>query len=114
MLHEILEMAKTVEVFSVERELERVRREIEILQGQINYLERNVTMSVITISLSEPPPPFTPPSMNWKEAFEIAPTGLFTVVRGLVIIVVSLLPLAVIGFTAYYAYRRKTHRSGPF
>jgi len=107
-LSEILQMAKTVdEVLNVERELERVRGEIESLQGEINYLERNVAMAIITIYLSEPPPPFTPPGMDWKETFETALRGLFAVFRGLIIIVVSLLPLLVVGVPMYYVYRKR-------
>jgi len=107
-LNEILGMAKTVdEVLNVERELERVRGEIESLQGQINYLERNVAMSVITVGLKEPLPPFTPPGMDWGETFETALRASFAVVRGLIILVVSLLPLVVIGVPVYYVYRRR-------
>lgn len=107
-LNEILGMAKTVdEVLNVERELERVRGEIESLQGQINYLERNVAMSVITVGLKEPLPPFTPPGMDWGETFETALRAFFAVVRGLIILVVSLLPLVAIGVPVYYVYRRR-------
>jgi len=107
-LNEIVGMARTVdEVLNVERELERVRGEIESLQGQVNYLERSVAMSVITVSLKEPPPPFTPPGMDWGETLESALRGFFAVVRGLIILVVSLLPLIAIGFFAYYVYRRR-------
>jgi len=107
-LNEILGMAQTVdEVLNVERELERVRGEIESLQGQINYLERSVAMSVITVGLKEPLPPFTPPGMDWGETFESALRGFFAVVRGLIILVVSLLPLVVIGVPVYYVYRRR-------
>jgi hypothetical protein len=107
-LAEILGMAQTVdEVLSVEKELERVRGEIESLQGQINYIERSVAMSVITVRLTEAPPPFTPPGMDWGEVFETALRGLFLVVRGLIILVVSLLPLGIIGASGYYIYRRR-------
>lgn len=107
-LNEILGMAKTVdEVLNVERELERVRGEIESLQGQVNYLERNVAMSVITVGLKEPLPPFTPPGMDWGETFETALGAFFAVVRGLIILVVSLLPLVAIGVPVYYVYRRR-------
>jgi hypothetical protein len=110
-LHEILDMAKTVEeILEVERELTRVRGEIESLQGQINYLERSVAMSLITVSLKEPPPPFTPPGVDWGETFEIALTGFFTVIRGLIILIVSILPIAAIALLAYYLYRRRRRR----
>ena len=106
-LRDILNMTKTVdEVLQVERELERVRGDIESLQGQINYIERNEEMSLISIDLTEPPPPFTVPGMDWKETFETALTGLFVVVRGLIILLVSVLPIAVIGVGVYCVYRR--------
>lgn len=108
-LVELLSKATTVdEILKVQQELGSVRGDIDSLQGQINYLERNVEMSVIDVSLREPPIPFTPPGMNWGETFEIAIRGLFTVVSGLIILVVSVLPLLVIiGLPGYYLYRRK-------
>jgi hypothetical protein len=110
-LREILNLAKTVdEVLQVERELERVRGEIESLQGQVNYIERNVAMSLISVGLTTPPAPFTPPGMDWKETFETALTGLFVVVRGVIILVVSFLPIALIGIPVYYVYRRRERK----
>lgn len=107
-LREILDMAKTVdEVLRVESELARVRGEIDSLQGQINYIEGNVEMSLISVTLIEPAPPFTPPGMDWGETFEIAILGLFTVLRGMIILVVSLIPFAAVGVPAYYVYRRR-------
>ena len=106
-LYEIMEMAITVEdILEVEKELTRIRSEIERLQGQLNYLERNVEMSLISVSLIEPLPPFTPPGMDWSQTVETALIGLFAVVRGLIILTVSLLPLIVIGATVYYVFKR--------
>ncbi|WP_455283605.1 DUF4349 domain-containing protein [[Eubacterium] cellulosolvens] len=107
-LHEVLDMAKTVdEILKVESELARVRGEIDSLQGQINYLEGNVEMSLISVELIEPAPPFTPPGMDWGETFEIAIVGFFTVLRGMIILAVSLIPLAAVGVPAYYVYKRR-------
>jgi hypothetical protein len=107
-LLEILDMAKTVdEVLRVESELERVRGEIDSLQGQINYLEGNVEMSLISVTLTEPAPPFTPPGMDWTDTLEIAIMGLFTVLRGMIILVVSLIPVVVVSVPIYYLYKRR-------
>ena len=107
-LNEILDMAKTVdEILKVESELERVRGEIESLQGQINYLEGNVEMSLISVTLTEPAPPFTPPGMDWGETLEIAISGLFTVIRGMIIVVVSLIPVVIVSVPIYYLYKRR-------
>jgi hypothetical protein len=110
-LGQILTMATTVDdILKVEDELSTVRGDIESLQGQINYLEGNVEMSLISVSLTEPTPPFTPPGMNWDETFQTAIIGLFIVLRGLIIIAVSLIPIAIIGVPAYYIYRRRKRK----
>ena len=108
-LADLLNRTATVEeILKVEQELARVRGEIDSLQGQLNYLERSVTMSMIKVSLREPPSPFTPPGMDWGETFETAIRGLFAVVSGLIILIVAILPLIVIiGIPAYYLQRRK-------
>jgi hypothetical protein len=110
-LHEILGMARTVdEVLKVEKELERVRGQIESLRGQLNYLERNVAMSLIAVRMIEPASPFTPPGMDWGEVIKTALRGLFTVLRGLIILAVAALPLEVIAAAAYLFYRRKKRK----
>ncbi|MEM2843476.1 MAG: DUF4349 domain-containing protein [Candidatus Bathyarchaeia archaeon] len=110
-LIEILELAKNVEdILAIEKELERVRGEIEALQGRINYLERSVEMSVISVSLTKPKPSFKPPTMNWSEVLETALTGLFTVLRGLIILAISIIPIAAIGIPIYYIYKRKASK----
>ena len=112
-LREIMDMARTVdEILKVESELASVRGEIESLQGQVNFLERNVEMSLISVALTEPAPPFTPPGMDLGETLEIAIVGFFTVLRGMIILVVSLIPLAVVGVPAYYVYKRRKQKKG--
>jgi len=107
-LLEILELAKNVdEILAIEKELERVRGEIESLQGQINYLERNVEMSIISINLTKPKPSFKPPSMNWGEVLETALTGLFTVLKGLIILAISTIPITIIGIIGYHIYKER-------
>ena len=110
-LRDILTMATTVDdILKVEDELTSVQGDIESLQGQINYLEGNVEMSLISVSLTEPAPPFTPPGMNWDETFQTAITGLFIVLRGVIIIAVSLIPIAIIAVSVYYLYRRRKRK----
>jgi hypothetical protein len=111
-LRAILDIAKTVDdILRVESELERVRGDIDSLQGQINYLEGNVEMSLISVTLTEPVPPFTPPGMDWGETLEIAILGLFTVLRGIIILVVSLIPVAILALPIYYVHKRRKQRS---
>ena len=62
----LLQRAESVsDVLTVERELSRVRSEIERLQGRLNLLERRTALATLTVSLSPPAPvATTPPSGN--------------------------------------------------
>ena len=46
---------KVSEVLIIERELARVRIELERVQGQLNFLERRVDLATITVFLTPPP-----------------------------------------------------------
>ena len=51
----LLDKANQVsEILSIERELSRIRSDIERYQGQLNFLERRVELSTITVSLLPP------------------------------------------------------------
>ena len=63
-LLDLLDRATDVEdVISIERELSRIRTDIERLQGQLNFLERRVSLSTLTVSL------FTPSAMRTEPPF---------------------------------------------
>ena len=55
--------ATVSEVLAIERELTRIRSEIERVQGQLNFLERRVALATIMVSLFPPRVPLAmPPS----------------------------------------------------
>lgn len=66
----LLERSGSVlEVVSVERELARVRAEVERLQGQLNFLERRVDLATIYLTLRPPGQiPTDPPIANFTLA----------------------------------------------
>lgn len=51
----LLERTRTVgEILTIERELSRVRADVERFQGQLNFLERRVDLATIHLSMSPP------------------------------------------------------------
>ena len=61
----LLNRAATVsEILTIERELSRVRSEIERLQGQLAFLDRRVELATIHVSLSQPVILTEPPSAS--------------------------------------------------
>ena len=99
---------KLEEVVNVERELARVREEIERIDGRLRYLKTRVAMSTLTISVHEPvtilPPRVGPGVMN--EAFRQSWRNFVEFVAALVASLGWLVPLSTITAAIYMAWRR--------
>lgn len=94
-LLEILDMANnTQEVLEVEREIWRVRSEIEQLTGRLNYLENRIELSTISVSLYEQEP--ITHSWGIREAFRAAFEAFVSVIRGLIIFVGYAVPILIL------------------
>jgi len=53
------------ELLEVERELARVRGEIEVMDAQLTYLTRQAARATLTVALSEPGPIAEPSGITW-------------------------------------------------
>ncbi len=94
-LQERLNMTETVEeVLSVEKELERVRGEIESLTGRLNYLDDRTEFSTINILVTEP----RPITRSWgiRDALSESVNGFISMVNALIVLVGYLLPLLIV------------------
>lgn len=93
-LQEILKMANTVkDVLEIERELNRVRGEIERLTGKLNYFDKSIEMSTITVNVNEPAPFFE----GWgiTDALKQSVRGFSESISGLIVFTGYILPIAV-------------------
>ncbi|MGP8322095.1 MAG: DUF4349 domain-containing protein [Methanosarcinaceae archaeon] len=93
-LLEILNMTTTVEeVLDVERELGRIRGEIESLTGRLNYLDDQVDLSTIDVHVIEPRP--ITHSWGLRDALSGSVNGFISTVNGLIVFIGYVLPLVV-------------------
>jgi len=104
-LSEIMGMSRNVtEVLAVEKELFRVRGEIESTQAQLNYLASVVDFSTITATVMEPQPVV---EYDWglDTAFKEAVRAFIGMIGALIIVTGYLIPLIlyfVIGLAVLY------------
>jgi hypothetical protein len=99
---------KLEEVLSVERELARVREEIERYDGRLRYLRAHAAVSTLAVTLHEPLPVLggAPGASPIRAAFGESWRNLVRVVAGLIAISGVVVPLALLGALAWLAARR--------
>ncbi|MGI6575183.1 MAG: DUF4349 domain-containing protein [bacterium] len=112
---EILERADTVEdILNIERELERVRGEIESLSARLKNLDNLTSLSTINVHLRQlkvSGERITPPDMqqiidDTVQAFVSTINQFLTFMGQLVVFIGSIIPLLPIPILAWFAYRR--------
>ena len=103
---------KLDEVLRVERELARVREEIERYEGRLRYLSARVAMSTLSITVHEPAPILgnTPGENPIAAALRRAWRNFVALVAGLIAslgVVIPLVLLALAGWMGYQRWKRR-------
>ncbi|MDO9556807.1 MAG: DUF4349 domain-containing protein [Coriobacteriia bacterium] len=107
-LREFFDAAQKVEeMLSIERELSRVRGEIESLDAQVKYLERQVAMATVTIDLTEPKPLVRPSGDDWGfgQAITDGFRGAAGVIRVAIALLIATAPLWLLALVAFFIIR---------
>jgi hypothetical protein len=104
---------KLQDVLSVERELARVREEIERMEGRLRFLKTSAQLSTLSVNLYEPPPLVSShPGRNViAEAFKTAWRNFVGVTAGAIASLGFVAPVVMLGWGALIVakrYRRKT------
>lgn len=104
--------AKVSDLLAVERELARVRGEIESMQAQVDYLKRQVARATLTVTLTEPGPVIQPSGTDWGfvEALRRGVQGAASVITSLITVIIALAPLAVLALLVWLVVRWSLRR----
>lgn len=98
---------KLEDVLAVERELARVREEIERFEGRLRYLRSQVAVSTLTVTLAEPGPVVGEPGSNViVDALKQAWRNFVGVIASGIAVLGGLVPLAIIAVVGWYGFKR--------
>ena len=99
---------KLDEVLRVERELARVREEIERYEGRLRYLSSRVATSTLTITVHEPAPILgnNPGENPIARALRRAWKNFIALVAGVIASLGIVIPLALVAVAGWVGYRR--------
>jgi hypothetical protein len=83
------------DMLAIEAELNRVRQEIESMQAQVTYLERQAAMATVTIELTEKQPVVRPEGTDWgfKTAMTDGVQGAAAVLGFIIRLILATIPL---------------------
>lgn len=107
-LREFFTAAKDVkDMLAIEQELSRVRGEIESLDAQVKYLERQAAMATVTIDLNEPQPIVRPGGEDWGfgDAVTTGFRGAAGAIQLIIVVAITLAPFAAIAAVLFFAIR---------
>lgn len=95
------------EILNLEREVARVREEIERYEGRLRYLRTRASISTLTITLHEPQAVIgSPPGERpIRDAFGAAWRNFVGLVAGLIAMLGWLIPLAILAYPVWRAWR---------
>jgi len=103
---------KLADVLAVERELARVREEIERLEGRLRFLRSRAALSGLSVTLHEPTPIVGEPGASpIADAFRAAWRNFVALTAGAIAASGVLAPLALLAAGAIFLVRRSRPRS---
>jgi hypothetical protein len=104
---------KVSEMLEIERELSRVRGEIEAMQAQIAYLDQQAAMATLTLALSAPGSLVQPAGGTWgfSSAVTIGVQAAAAVLKTLIVAIIALSPILLVVAIIVFLWRsRRRHR----
>ena len=107
-LRAMLDKAKNVsEMLAVERELARVQGDIESMQAQLTYLERQAAQATLSVTLSEPGALVRPASGGWGLGSAVTSgfQGAAIFLRAMIASLIALSPLILFGVLIWLVIR---------
>jgi hypothetical protein len=104
----IMEKSEKVEdILKVQQQIERVQVELDRIEGRMRYLNSRIDLSTITVNLQEPEPVGGETGHSFISAINEGIAGFLGMIDAIIILLLTLLPLIVIGAAAYGIYRWK-------
>jgi hypothetical protein len=106
--NEIMKKSVKVEdILNVQEHIDRVQTELNRLEGRLKYLDSRIDLSTVTVNLQEPEPVGGDTGHNFVATINEGIAGFLGMIDAIIIIFITLLPIIIMGGTAYGIYRWK-------
>jgi len=96
---------KVEDIIKVQEQIDRVQTELNRLDGRLKYLNSRVDLSTITVNLREPEPVGGDTGHNFISTINDGISGFMGMIDAIIILLLTLLPLIILGGIGYWVYR---------
>ena len=96
---------KVEDVLAVQQQIDSVQTSLDRVNGRMKYLNSQVDYSTISVFLQEPAPVGGTQGHDFVAAINEGIAGFFAVIDAIIVMVISVMPLVIIGCIAYSGYR---------
>ena len=93
------------DVLAVQQQIDAVQTNLDRVKGRMKYLNNQVDYSTISVTLQEPAPVGGTQGHDFVAAINEGIAGFFGVIDAIIVLVISILPLMIIGCIAFAGYR---------
>jgi len=94
------------EILEVQKEIDRVQMQLDRITGKMRYMDNQISLSTITVSLTEPEQVETPGGMSIPQVMNEGIEGFFNTIIWLFILIFTILPLVLVGGVVYLIYKK--------
>jgi Domain of unknown function (DUF4349) len=98
---------KVEDIITVQEQIDQVQTELDRLNGRLNYLNNRIDLSTITVSLQEPEPVGGQTGHDFVATLNAGIAGFFGMVDAIIVLLLTVLPLIILGAVGYGIYRWK-------
>ncbi len=111
--YRIMAKAEKVEdIIKIQYQIDQVTLALNQVEGRLRYLNSQIDLSTITVTLQEPEPVGGETGYNIITAINEGIAGFFGMISAIIILVFSLIPLVILAVIAYAVYRWYQKRKG--
>jgi len=87
---------KVTDMLEIQRELNNVQGQVEVIKGRMNYIDNMVSFSTIDVSLAEPQAITESTEGGFLGAVKRGARGALTVVRGMTTVLIVMSPILIL------------------
>jgi hypothetical protein len=111
--YRLMDKATSVEdIIKIQAQIDQITLSLNQIEGRLRYLNSQIDLSTITVSLQEPEPVGGQTGYNIVTVINDGIAGFLGMISAIIVFIFTVIPLVIIGVVAYAIYRYHRKKKG--